>query len=367
MELSKRISQYYNITVITSYAGYLQWREYVKSDIRYRILSHHAYEKKIMTITVPFIYLLRLFETTFMLIRRELRNDTIIYSASDFICDVFPAVFVKFFNKKIEWVSRIYHIIPYPNKREGRFFYNLISCLGQRVSFWLIKRYSDVIISLNSSLSKQLVQLGFPASKIFISGAGIDFCCINSVHASNRKIYDGVFFGRIAPQKGISDLIKIWQGVVSKKHNAKLLIMGGGLPTEVTSLVNRIESYGLKNNINYLGYIVSIDRIYTLLKSCRLYLFTDHENGWGISVAEGMACSLPVVAYNLDIFGAVHKKGFISVPLKDTNKFIQEVLCLLDDEQRRQQLGLEAYEQARGYDWDFVADGFLKLLEKTYL
>lgn len=371
IELCKRFNDIYTITVITSNSGYKQWSESIKDNvqIQYIVLSSRFYEKYLNKFFISVTYSLRALEAFYLLKKIKFRNNDIVYSSSDFICDTFPiALFKLIHGNKITWVSRIYHVIPPPNKRQGSLVLNTLSYFAQRLSFFLIRNYSDTIISLNSALSEELKSMNFPPEKIRISGAGIDFKLIDSVSPSkNEYIYDGIFFGRIAPQKGIYDLIRIWIKVVENKKNAKLAIIGGGALDEVHKLKNEINVYNLKNNIDYLGYIPSVENIYGIMKSCKLYLFTDHENGWGISVAEGMACKLPVVAYNLEIFGSVHKKGFITVLLKDVNQFSKAVLHLLNNETERQKLSLDAYEQAKDYDWDNVTKGFIKILEETRL
>ncbi|MBU0504075.1 MAG: glycosyltransferase family 4 protein [Candidatus Omnitrophota bacterium] len=355
MEAAKRFSNEFDITVITSVAGYSQWQEFSQAKVKYICLSGYFFEKYLSLAMIPLVYVLRALETLLLFRKVDFNPGTVVYSSSDFICDTIPSAFVKLFNKRVKWISRIYHVIPAPGKREGVLLFNILSFLAQRFSFFLIKHFSDVVLSLNDALSAELIALNFPQKKIKVSGAGIDFKYIDKIPDCSEKVYDGVFFGRISPQKGIYDLIKIWDIVVKNKKNARLAIIGGGSPEAIADLNKEIQGYNLKDNVDYLGYIESLSDLYLALKKSRVYLFTDHENGWGISVAEGMACKLAVVAYKLDIFGAVHKKGFIPVPLKDIELFAKETLFLLNNDAERDKLAREAYVQAKGYDWDNIA------------
>ena len=71
-------------------------------------------------------------------------------------------------------------------------------------------------------------------------------------------------------------------------------------------------------------------------------------------MCEAMSSGLPVVSYNLDIFGSVYKKGYTSVPLYDTKSFADELLDLLNDEPRRKKMAKDAADQARQFDHDRV-------------
>jgi glycosyltransferase involved in cell wall biosynthesis len=83
-----------------------------------------------------------------------------------------------------------------------------------------------------------------------------------------------------------------------------------------------------------------------------------------------MACGLPVLAYDLDIFGSVYVKGFATVPIYEKDRFAAKLIGLLEDEQQRLAMGKEAVEQAKSLDWETVTTHFSNLLdlsvEKSY-
>jgi glycosyltransferase involved in cell wall biosynthesis len=77
-----------------------------------------------------------------------------------------------------------------------------------------------------------------------------------------------------------------------------------------------------------------------------------------------MACGLPVVAYDLPVYHEIFKHGLVTVPLKDFKHFSEEVISLLENDERRQLLGDEGRNQATLYDWNNVAAREFSLMQK---
>lgn len=54
----------------------------------------------------------------------------------------------------------------------------------------------------------------------------------------------------------------------------------------------------LEHNILIYGRCSDV-KLYSLLKSSKVFIFPSFFEGWGIVVAEALACGLPVVAYDI--------------------------------------------------------------------
>ena len=309
-----------------------------------------------------------IFFTYFMRILKVLSlktkiNGDIIYSTSDFLPDVLPAFIWKSRsgNKKCKWVQTIFHLIPPPIQRGGHFTTNLISFSAQRLSFHLIRRSADLIFVLNNTVRDQLIKLGFSKNRIFVTGAGIDISQINEIQRAEGMDYDASFLGRLHSSKGIFDLIEIWKLVVSKKKNERLAIIYAGSRDLESALMNRIKQENLDSNVFMLS-LMGKDAL-SVVKSSKVFVFPSHEEGWGIVICEAMACGLPVVAYNLPVYKEIFAQGIVTVPLKDIKRFSEEVVNLLENDEKRRVLGDKARSQAIMYDWGSVAAKELSLMK----
>ncbi len=79
---------------------------------------------------------------------------------------------------------------------------------------------------------------------------------------------------------------------------------------------------------------------------------------------EGQACKVPVVAYNLPFFDVVYPKGMIRIDkVGDVKTLAEKVMLLLENEALRHQIAMEAYENAKRFDFRYTAKDILERLE----
>jgi glycosyltransferase involved in cell wall biosynthesis len=112
-----------------------------------------------------------------------------------------------------------------------------------------------------------------------------------------------------------------------------------------------------------LGFLPEKDKIATL-KSSRVFLFPSYEEGWGIVVAEAMACGLPVIAYDLPAYREIFHAGMLRVPVGSVAKFADATKAVLRDEEKRVRLGREGRIQAEEYDLEEIAATELHLIKE---
>lgn len=295
-------------------------------------------------------YILR---TLFALIKvPKFKKDILVYSSSDCLPDVLPALFAKFLNKNTKWISCSFHLVPHYSRRQGSRIKNILSYYAQRLSIFFIKMANLVIVD-NSIIKNELKNMGISEENIFISSMGVDKVYIDSVKEEGR-ICDGCFVGRLHPAKGIFDLISIWHMVTRKRDGARLAIVGKGDKDIIDRLNGKIKDLGMFNNIDLLGFLEK-DDMFRIIKSSKVFIFPSHEEGWGIAIAEAMACGLPAVIYDLPALKEVFPVGAIRVRLGDIDSFSDAVVSLLTDSQRYNKLQLETREIANRYSWDNVA------------
>jgi glycosyltransferase involved in cell wall biosynthesis len=236
----------------------------------------------------------------------------------------------------------------------------------QQVALFLIKSKADLIIALNETLKQELMHRKFPENKIETVGAGINLKAfgLNS-DAKKTKDYTAIFLGRLHPAKGIHDVVAIWKNVTVKIPNATLAIIGAGEPKVIHALNQEIEAALLTGKISLLG-VLSDNQVYAHMKKAKVFLFTDHESGWGLAVAEAMANGLPVIGYDIGVLKNIYKDGYRVVPLNNTEEFANEVLRLLTNETMRLRLVKLAKQTARGLDWRVATSAFDQALTKHF-
>ena len=282
----------------------------------------------------------------------------IIYSSSDFLPDSLPALILKKRTTSAKWVAGFYFFAPHPlgvasdvAYRGGRAklsMRNLIYYLSQKLVYRFVVTNADFVLVANELDRRIFARSGYPSKRVKAIYGGVDLQSIAESH-STGLIYDGCFVGRLHPQKGPLELIRIWSLVCETLPHAKLALIGSG-PLE--GVVRReIRRRGLEGDIDMLGWIEG-KRKYEILKSSKIFLHTPVQDTGGMAAAEGMACGLPVVGFDLPGYKYAYPRGMLRAPIGDAGAFARLVLNLLQDEDLYQRKREEALQYSLQWDWE---------------
>lgn len=283
-------------------------------------------------------------------------SETIVYSATEFWMDSLPSFILKVRYPSIKWVATWYQTAPNPLIGRGSLWYWLAQ-LPIRPLIWGFANYALV----NNELEKKI----FPNKSIVVLGA-VNVDEINDFRKKNvggHKIYDAVFQGRLHPQKGVVELIKIWRLVVNKLPQAKLAIIGDGALME--KVKEQITMNQLTNNIKLFGYLFDGDQKYKVFNSSKIVVHPALYDSGGMAAAEAMAFGLPCVGFDLPSYESYYPKGMLKCKINDLDDFANKVRELLSNKTKYNKIALEAEEMINKYwSWDKRSDETLKKIIK---
>ncbi len=271
---------------------------------------------------------------TFRAIRatcKPLKNDHVIYSSSDLFPDSIPGFFMKYWNKAnpgVKWVMGCHLIAPnpiqgYSLKGNKLSLMNIYHFLIQQIVLFLAKCFADTVLVSNTLDKTTLIEKkGFDKDRLLVTYGGVNFEEIDKV-ADAEKRYDSIFIGRLHPQKGIDDLIQAWEKVCVEKNDAKLLILGRA--ETFSGIKESFDQLGLLDNIEFGGYLFGEEK-YAAIKASRTLVFPSHYESFGMVALEGLACGVPVIAYDLEIYKEIFEQHLITVPVDDITGLAQAIL-----------------------------------------
>jgi glycosyltransferase involved in cell wall biosynthesis len=215
----------------------------------------------------------------------------------------------------------------------------------------LVKR-SDRCITVSNYTARFLLKNGISRDKVCVSGNGVDIDLIEQVKPE-RKVYDGIFVGRISRDKGIFDLVQIWRRVTARKPESKLVVVGKG--PDLLKLEDAIEDNNMSTNMILTGSCRNAE-LYALLKASKVFLFPSRFEGWGLAVGEALGAGLPVVCYDIptlrEVFGECRSVFFTRVG--DVERFAQTVVKI-SEENGLAELEAVSKEFAQRFNWEEVA------------
>lgn len=227
-------------------------------------------------------------------------------------------------------------------------------------------KYVDVVFTGTDFGRGQLKQIG-RRKPIIITGIGIDLEEFKEEpFRDEEKMWDGLFVGRMAPEKGVFDLLIIWRRVVDVIPDAKLAVVGKIVQPHYDRWVKTLKELKLEKNVFHLGELDRSELIKTYYKS-RVFVFPSKMEGAGIAIAEAMAAGLVAVAYPLPAYKPLYAKAK-SIYFCDTlESFSKAIISLLKNNIGLEELGSYNRRYAlRNFSWENVSKkihfGIAKLL-----
>ena len=264
-----------------------------------------------------------------MLLKRIGRED-IVYSVTDYWCDSLPALVSKAGRKALVFhmeAPTLGQILQKsrPDVEAGRLA-SLHYWFSQNLSLRLFRACRDKhVFYLHPEMKPKLLQLGFKAQEMSPISYGVDSGMAAGVPEQTKR-FDVCWIGRVHRQKGIDDLLATIQFLSTRIPGFRALLMGKVQPL----LAPRIEQMGLKDCVEFSGFISEIDKV-RLFKASRLFLMPSRHEGSPRVVGEALICGVPVLAYDLSTYRPVFGEFARYVPAFDLAAFQKEAYRLVQE------------------------------------
>lgn len=174
-----------------------------------------------------------------------------------------------------------------------------------------------------------------------------------------------VSVGRLSPEKGYLDLLKIFNKLAKKNSNWELDIIGDGVEKE--KIKKYIEANGLSDRVTLHGFQGKeyIDRV---LNDSSIYLMTSYTESFGIVLIEAMSHGIPCIAFD-SAEGAreIINSGENGYLIKNRNfdAMIMKINDLISNEKERIKIGKQARESVKKYTSDIVGEEWITLIEES--
>jgi len=251
---------------------------------------------------------------------KQIQADAVVFSATDYWFDVLPAVFSKAKLKVVVLQMQA------PTLREVIFrtrvdveatrIASLHYCLSQWISLTALRwcRHKRLVV-VQPLLQAAALKKGFLPAEVACIPNGVDVGAADNVPAQEKQ-FDVVWMGRVHRQKGIDDLMQALQFLARDFPGFRALLIGNLKP----ALGTRVEELGLTASVEFCGYISGEEK-FRRLKSARLFLMPSRHEGLPIVIGEALACGLPVVAYELEMYRPFFGSLVYYTPCFDVDQF----------------------------------------------
>lgn len=200
-------------------------------------------------------------------------------------------------------------------------------------------------VAISDAVAKELNDGGVPQEKIERIPNSVDtdhFRPLDPARKAELRRQQGirpdqqvaVYTGRLVTTKGLPLLLETWRGVLSRYPNSVLMIVGSGglgLQNCESQLRHYVIEHSLQHSVRFTGSVLDV-REY--LQAADVFVFPSEREAFGISVAEAMACALPVITTNIEGISDVVVPGqTATVVSPDDGPALLHAICsLFDDE-----------------------------------
>ena len=223
----------------------------------------------------------------------------------------------------------------------------------------------DVVFTGTDFGVDQLRRLG-RKKPVIVTGIGIDLEEFEDEPPNeNERIWDALFVGRMAPEKGIYDLLLIWRSVIDEIPEAKLAVVGKRVQPYYDKWIDKLKNMKLQQNVFHLGELKREELIKTYYSS-KIFVFPSKIEGAGIVIAEAMAAGLPVVARNLPAYRKLYHGAPALYLLENEKEFSTKIITLLKmPMEERCKIGLANRTYAKNkFSWENVSQRIFSNISK---
>lgn len=185
----------------------------------------------------------------------------------------------------------------------------------------------------------------------------------NVVHLQEGGVYSQlvnkrvIFAGRLMEQKGIFDLLKIWEMIHRLHPDWYLDLYGEG------ELRERVVLKATQQQINLRVHEPTDDILKEFCESS-IFILTSLYEPFGLVLVEAMSCGLPVVSFDCPYgpSNIIHdgEDGFL-IPDRDISLFVKRVCELMESFELRKKMGRKGIQSSKRYSQDEIMPQWINL------
>ena len=216
---------------------------------------------------------------------------------------------------------------------------------------------ADALTIPSEFCRRSFIQEGVSPEKLRVVPYGVDLSRFAPDGDPARDEFTVLFVGQLSFRKGIPYLLEAFARV---RHPHKRLVLAGAVQPEMHQFLKQRAWPG----VEFIGPQPR-DEVRRLMSRAHVFVLPSVEDGFGMVLAEAMACGCPVI-------GTEHtgtpdlarngREGFV-VPIRDVAALTGRMEQLCQDSRLRQEMAQAALARVRELGgWNDYGDSFLRVL-----
>ncbi len=226
---------------------------------------------------------------------------------------------------------------------------------------------------VHSEYSREwLLRLGFPVEQLYKLFLSVDTSLFTGedadLGAALSRLEYFLMVGRIVPQKDVMALLEIFRLVQAQRPSMALILVGTRqqAPKYQRQIDQWIARHGLQGHVLLTDQISNTAVLEALFRHARLLFVTSEWESFCVPVAESLYFGVPVVVHDLPPLPEVAGPGGLVVDKRNPVQAAAQVLALLADNGRYQQMRHMAREWANQYSDAALANNLQQFFNWLY-
>lgn len=235
-------------------------------------------------------------------------------------------------------------------------------------------RESSHIVTISNSSKKDIIEFyQLPDKKITVAYPGYDENVFRPIEdeAEISRVKDKykivgnyiIYIGTIQPRKNLVRLIRAMKLI----DDCKLVIVGkikgkGRQAWMNEEILAEPGKLGIEDKIIFTDFVPT-ENLPALISGAKAFVLPSLYEGFGIPVAEAMACGTPVIVSNVSSLPEVAGDAGIMVDPQSETQIEQAIRLLVSDKKIHDKLSKKALEQSKKFSWEKMAREVIEVLE----
>jgi alpha-1,3-rhamnosyl/mannosyltransferase len=170
--------------------------------------------------------------------------------------------------------------------------------------------------------------------------------------------------GSLEPRKNLERLLDAWTALPDRLRSTHQLVVVAADGWRQRTILRRLDGLADTGSVLRVGRLNDAE-LAALYRRARALVFPSLAEGFGLPVAEAMACGAPVVTSNSSSLPEVAGGAAILVDPEDADEIAAAVAGVLEDEALRRGLRERGYERSMCFSREAVLPRLLEIYRRT--
>jgi glycosyltransferase involved in cell wall biosynthesis len=239
-----------------------------------------------------------------------------------------------------------------------------------------LRQHATMVIANSNSTRKDAIELaGIPADHIKTVYPCIDTRFSNVVIEENelqafrqkQGLADGflLYLGTLEPRKNLTTLLEAYARL-RKAHGCKeKLVLAGGKGWLYDTIFNKVRELKLEAEVLFPGFVADSEQL-LWYSSASAFVYPALYEGFGMPVAEALACGIPVVTSSVSSLPEAGAGLALTVNPHDAEALCEALYSALTDTSLRQLCREQAASVAERFSAQKMVEQTIKVYEQAH-